>query len=450
MGNGKTVSASPLDIPVEYLQSVEVARYHLDLTLSFEDVIFLGEVNIQVHVSGSPRNVFYLHSADLEVLCATVSGIHAVVTKEDASSTSAAKIEIPLEDAVRGKAIIDVKFCGSIKTRLPRGGVSLLRHDVKTNTPPRITKVSSEGVSKAEKKRERKVDSTKRINFNNIPGVESVDDRSRTSQGQAAATVPAKASSVSSSAGAVLETQFEPTFARHMFPCIDLPCCKAVFHLTLRGVPQHLRAISNSEAWRVEYQDNAHTANDRREPVKTVFFLPTPKMPTYVFGMWVGDFHSLKTRTLAANAGRTAPLVWCGTPIDELPESPPLFASRSPEDGSKENKEKEGGDNQGVEIIVNVLRSVSLDHARFSLDFTRRAFELFSRLFRVRYPLEKLDVLGLPETQSLGMENFGAITLLQVCSSQGCTFGVCSLHIYLFKSFFSSTSIAVHGNRSPS
>ncbi|CAN0503014.1 unnamed protein product, partial [Scytosiphon promiscuus] len=72
-------------------------------------------------------------------------------------------------------------------------------------------------------------------------------------------------------------------------------------------------------------------------------------------------------------------------------------------------------DEETVEVSVHVLSSIGLEGAEFALDLARRAFELFSRLFSVRFPLAKLDLLGMPRMHGLGMENFGAITLLQVC-----------------------------------
>ncbi|CAM9971222.1 unnamed protein product, partial [Hapterophycus canaliculatus] len=58
-------------------------------------------------------------------------------------------------------------------------------------------------------------------------------------------------------AGAVLGTHLEPTHARELFPCVDLPRAKTVFRLTLRGVPRHLQAISNTSVLRIENDDVA-------------------------------------------------------------------------------------------------------------------------------------------------------------------------------------------------
>lgn len=227
----------------------------------------------------------------------------------------------------------------------------------------------------------------------------------------------------------VLGTHLEPTHARDLFPCVDLPSCKAVFHLTLHGVPAHLQAISNSpilreeQGLRVGAADVEGTANPspggeiKGPPKKSVSFQPTPVMPTYIFGFWVGDFQCLTTQAIAPRDGRDATLMCCKALSTEMTmPSAPAVEKKNGENGEGEYVEEEGGNEgpPGVEINVHVLRTVSLEGARFSLDFTRRAFELFSGLFTVKFPLPKLDMLGLPMMHGLGMENFGAITMLQV------------------------------------
>ncbi|CAN0413183.1 unnamed protein product, partial [Ectocarpus sp. 12 AP-2014] len=113
-------------------------------------------------------------------------------------------------------------------------------------------------------------------------------------------------------------------------------------------------------------------------------------MPTYVFGFWVGDFHCVSARALMTAAVRSSDV--------SLP--PPLPARLEEEEDE-------------VQINVHVVRGVGLKGVEFALEFATRAFELFSKLFSVRFPIPKLDVIGLPQMHGLGMENFGAITCLQ-------------------------------------
>ncbi|CAM9607841.1 unnamed protein product [Ectocarpus fasciculatus] len=117
-------------------------------------------------------------------------------------------------------------------------------------------------------------------------------------------------------------------------------------------------------------------------------------MPTYVFGFWVGDFHCVSARALMTGAVRSSSDM-------SLPPSPPPRTRLAAEE------------EEAVEINVHVVRGVGLEGVEFALGFATRAFELFSRLFSVRFPIPKLDLIGLPQMHGLGMENFGAITCLQ-------------------------------------
>ena len=49
----------------------------------------------------------------------------------------------------------------------------------------------------------------------------------------------------------------------------------------------------------------------------------------------------------------------------------------------------------------------------FARDKGVRAFDFFCELFQVAYPLPKLDLICLPQMHGVGMEGFGAVTILQ-------------------------------------
>lgn len=418
------VTPTSLDMPQEYLHSVRVQSYDVDLTLRLHQEVpcFSGRVRISVHVLDPPRNVFYLHSAGLHISHAMIGGVPAkVIGGHQLPPTRATRFELPKEapivaamgddgDGAKATTVIDVKFSGSIRTREPEG-LSMLG-------PTEFDWRNSGGTSR----QQRSHDGGSNTGAAGACGIDSGSSISNPQLQQVPTGTVA-----SFPLGTVLGTHLEPTHARDLFPCIDLPSCKAVFHLTLRGVPAHLQAISNAQVWRVdnyEHNNNIEKINDHQprthqeiplttldgmqtttssgrlplltplEELKTVVFRPTPIMPTYILGFWVGDFRCLTTQALATEDSCSSALSCWDTPVPALPS----------------------GTTKAVTINVHVLREADTDGASFALQLTRRAFELFSRLFVVPFPLPKLDVLGLPRMHGLGMENFGAITLLEVCA----------------------------------
>lgn len=96
-------------------------------------------------------------------------------------------------------------------------------------------------------------------------------------------------------------------------------------------------------------------------------FRPTPVVATYVVGFWVGRFSSLKTKS------RT------GTMLNFF--LPPV--------------------------------AHQVDEGGFSRDLSVRAYDFFSELFQVPLPLTKLDIICLPRMHGVGMEGFGAVTIMQ-------------------------------------
>ncbi|HEY5944145.1 MAG TPA: M1 family aminopeptidase, partial [Kofleriaceae bacterium] len=85
-------------------------------------------------------------------------------------------------------------------------------------------------------------------------------------------------------------TQFEPDYARRVFPCFDEPDRKVPWQLTL-DVPEALVAASNTP---IESETHVAalewTATHSRRSATTVRFAQTPPLPSYLIAFAVGPF----------------------------------------------------------------------------------------------------------------------------------------------------------------
>jgi aminopeptidase N len=147
-------------------------------------------------------------------------------------------------------------------------------------------------------------------------------------------------------------TQFEPTDARRAFPSFDEPAMKATFSTTLI-VDKGDTAISNT-----------NTVSDEPGPTAdkhTLHFATTPKMSTYLVAFLVGDFQCL------SGESDGVPIRACATP-DKVQ-----------------------------------MGAYALQGAEFFLHY-------YDTYFGIKYPMPKLDMIGIPDFEAGAMENFGAIT----------------------------------------
>ena len=150
----------------------------------------------------------------------------------------------------------------------------------------------------------------------------------------------------------LLSTQFEPTDARKVIPCVDHPNYKAIFSLKLI-IPTELNAISNMPV-----------INEKAisKSLKEIEFSESPIMSTYLLFFAIGKISSKEIQT-----------------------------------------------KQGVLIRVWATDNKEI-FSDFALETSVKLLDYFESYFGVKYPLPKLDHIAIPDFAAGAMENWGCIS----------------------------------------
>lgn len=152
----------------------------------------------------------------------------------------------------------------------------------------------------------------------------------------------------------MMATELEPSDARRIFPLWDEPGYRASFTLSV-DVPKGQTAVSN-----MPQRAAAAAAGGRTR----VTFAPSPKMPSYLLVLAMGELETIG-RKIA-----------------------------------------------GVDVRVVATRGKA-KNGRYALDVVSRVLPYYNEYFGTPYPLPKLDLIARPGGFGGAMENWGGITFIE-------------------------------------
>ena len=149
----------------------------------------------------------------------------------------------------------------------------------------------------------------------------------------------------------IISTQMETHHCRELFVCVDEPSAKATFNVEITA-PSDLTVLANG----------AELSKETQKEKTTYRFEQTPKMSTYLFAFVVGELESLSAKTKRGITVRT------------------------------------------------FSQPAKTAHTAFALEVAVKCLDFFEGYFGIEYPLDKCDMVAVPEFSAGAMENWGLVT----------------------------------------
>ena len=157
--------------------------------------------------------------------------------------------------------------------------------------------------------------------------------------------------------GYIGTTHFEPTGARLAFPCFDEPSFRSTFQVNLVNNDKEIETLSCMNVVK-NTEENGKT---------TVVYANTPSMPTYLVAFIFGKFDHVERFTK-----------------NNLP----------------------------VRVYTPLGQG---EHGVLAAEFGAKCVDFYEEFFDIKYPLPKLDMIGIEDYPLGGMENWGLITYAMRC-----------------------------------